>query len=63
MDNFQRLQKVFTDVNGAEDKLKSLRDNVDTETQKLINLALGQTSLVRDALWKIDNALARGKGV
>lgn len=61
--NFDRLQQVFSDVNEGEDVLKSLRDNVDTETKKLINLALLQMGQVRAVLWQIDGSLARGKGV
>lgn len=63
MNNFDYLHEIFDLVNQAEGKLKILRDNVDTPTKSTINAALLSTSQLRDNLWRIDSALAAGKGV
>lgn len=63
MDNFKRLHALFDGLNNMEDELKSLRDSVSLETKAPINAALACVSPIRDALWKVDGALARGKGV
>jgi hypothetical protein len=63
MDNFKRLHAIFDGLNNMENELKSLRDNVSLETKQAINGALACISPVRDALWKVDGALAKGKGV
>lgn len=61
--NFEMAGALFITLNKLEEDLKSLRDNVDTPTQKAINSALATVSPVRDALWKVDASLAQGKGV
>lgn len=61
--NFEAIGALFGQLNYMEQELKRLRDNVDTPTQTAINDTLRALSPVRDELWKVDGALARGKGV
>lgn len=61
--NFDTLQEVFIGVNKAEDLLRVLRNNCDTDTQRAINAALADFALVRNSLWSVDSRLAKGKGI
>lgn len=61
--NYDMLADLFGQLNYMEQNLKRLRDKVNTPTQTAINATLKTLSPVRDELWKVDAALAQGKGV
>ena len=61
--NFDRLSDIMTRLNGIEDDLKGMRDNVSSDSQKLINETIRRLFPVRDELWRIDKSLEDGGGV
>ena len=61
--NFDKLSDIMNRLNGIEDDLKGVRDNVSRGSQKLINKTISRIFPVRDELWRIDKNLEEGGGI
>ena len=61
--NFDKLSDIMNRLNGIEDDLKGMRDNVSRGSQKLINETISRIFPVRDELWRVDKSLEEGGGI